>query len=558
MQLRDYQQKAVDGVFSSWNHATSALVVLPTGCGKTIVFASVIHRLLNAPPDRSPTPQVLVLAHREELIWQAQQKIAAVTGADVGIEMADLRISPFLGRLPPVVISTVQTMNAGKGHRRMEKFRPEEFAAVIIDEAHHATSPSYRRIVDWFTTRNPSCKVLGVTATPDRKDEAALGQIFNSVAFEYGVRDAIDDGWLVPVRQKLVTVESLDYSHISTSGDDLNQAELAAVMEEEENLQRIAAPTLEIVRQRRAIVFAASVRQAERLAEILNRSATEKIADWICGETPKVIRREKLASFKSGRTRFMVNVGVLTEGFDDAGVDVIVMARPTKSRALYAQMAGRATRPAADIAARLGETDAAGRRTLIAESTKPSCLIVDFVGNSGRHKLVTSTDILGGRYDDETTARAKRKLREKSEAGEEADVSEALEEAQREIAAEKEEIERKRRSVIAVAKYVQCNVNPFDRFDLVEIAEPDPTMVISPDESFRIRKYLGARKYNKSSLGARQALAREMRRRRRQGVATLGQVKFLMSRGFLAPLRVEEASRMISRLQMKEGWGWRR
>lgn len=564
MKLRDYQERAVDGTFAAWDEGRSALVVLPTGCGKTIVFASVIQRLL---ADGGKKARVLVLAHREELIAQAKDKIAAVVpSARIGIEMAELKANDFFGQPPEVVVSSVQTQNSGKPPR-MEKFAPKDFAAVIVDEAHHAIAKTYRRVIDWFFKGNPACKLLGVTATPDRKDEAALGSVFERVACDYGIADAISDGWLVPIRQQLVSVESLDYSGIRTCGGDLNQKDLAEVMEQEENLQRIAAPTLEIVGNRRAIVFAASVKQAERLAEILNRGSG-KLADWISGETPKDVRRDKLERFKRGELRYMVNVGVLTEGFDDAGVDVVVMARPTKSRALYAQMAGRATRPAAEVAARLGEVEVEGegeqrtdasalRRKMIAESSKPTCLIVDFVGNSGRHKLISSIDILGGRYDYEVVARAKEKMKSKGAAnGEEAsDVSEALETAKREIEAEKAEIERKRKLVLAKAKYVTRAVDPFDRYDLVEAPSADPTMIISSGEERQLRKLL-KKKYALTSLTRKQALVNEMRRRRHSGEATLGQEAFLRRRGFVAPMRAGEARRAIDRISRLEGWGW--
>ena len=564
MKLRDYQERAVDGTFAAWDEGRSALVVLPTGCGKTIVFASVIQRLL---ADGGKKARVLVLAHREELIAQAKDKIAAVVpSARIGIEMAELKANDFFGQPPEVVVSSVQTQNSGKPPR-MEKFAPKDFAAVIFDEAHHAIAKTYRRVIDWFLKGNPACKLLGVTATPDRKDEAALGSVFERVACDYGIADAISDGWLVPIRQQLVSVESLDYSGIRTCGGDLNQKDLAEVMEQEENLQRIAAPTLEIVGNRRAIVFAASVKQAERLAEILNRGSG-KLADWISGETPKDVRRDKLERFKRGELRYMVNVGVLTEGFDDAGVDVVVMARPTKSRALYAQMAGLATRPAAEVAARLGEVEVEGegeqrtdasalRRKMIAESSKPTCLIVDFVGNSGRHKLVSTIDILGGRYDYEVVARAKEKMKSKGAAnGEEAsDVSEALETAKREIEAEKAEIERKRKLVLAKAKYVTRAVDPFDRYDLVEAPAADPTMIISSGEERQLRKLL-KKKYALTSLTRKQALVNEMRRRRHSGEATLGQEAFLRRRGFVAPMRAGEARRAIDRISRLEGWGW--
>ena len=130
----------------------------------------------------------------------------------------------------------------------MSKFDPQRFGVLIIDEAHHATSPTYRRVIDYYRT-NPALKVLGVTATPDRADEEALGQVFQSVAFDYEVLDAIHDGWLVPIEQQMVHVEGLDYSSIRTTAGDLNGGDLAAVLEAEKNLQQMASASVAIINQ---------------------------------------------------------------------------------------------------------------------------------------------------------------------------------------------------------------------------------------------------------------------------------------------------------------------
>ena len=168
----------------------------------------------------------------------------------------------------------------------------------------------------------------------------------------------------------------------------------------------------------------------------------------------------------------MVNVGVLTEGFDDAGVELIFMARPTKSRSLYAQMAGRATRPLPGVVDGHERDTPDLRCAAIADSKKPSCLIVDFVGNSGRHKLMTTADILGGNVSDEAVARATKTVKD---AGAEVDMRAALEMADEEIKAEaerrKREDEAKRAKLLARAKYTQRTVNPFDAFDLTPQAD---------------------------------------------------------------------------------------
>src|SRR5512133_289536 len=245
MILRPYQSAASDAIFKEWQENDSTLVVMPTGGGKTVLFADVIRRVF---PRRA-----LVIAHREELIFQARDKIQRVTGLTADVEMGDYRAEGGLFEQARVIVSTIQTQcSGGDGGGRMSKFDPHRFGVLIIDEAHHATSPSYRRVIDYYRT-NPALKVLGVTATPDRADEEALGQVFQSVAFDYEVLDAIHDGWLVPIEQQMVHVEGLDYSSIRTTAGDLNGGDLAAVLEAEKNLQQMASASLALIKQREAL-----------------------------------------------------------------------------------------------------------------------------------------------------------------------------------------------------------------------------------------------------------------------------------------------------------------
>lgn len=450
MQLRSYQQQAVDGAFEAWKASNSTLIVMPTGTGKTVVLSHIIKR--------RPRGKALLLAHREELIWQGASKIEKVTGHKPGIEMAEFAADTSLFGGSDVVVSTIQTQGAGEGGEgRMSRFDPHEFALLIVDEAHHAVAKSYRRVIDYYR-QNPDLKVLGVTATPDRADEEALGQIFESVAFEYELPRAIDDGWLVPIRQRAVYVEGLDYSSVRTHSGDLNGTDLARVLEYEETLQRIVAPTAELIGRRKALVFAASVAQAARMAEIFNRYDGTKAA-YICGNeklVSKELRRKIVADFASGTIRVLVNVGVATEGFDDPGIEVVVMARPTKSRALYAQMAGRGTRPLAGIVDAWPTPQE--RIAAIAASAKPCVEIIDFVGNCGRHRLITTADILGGNYSDEVVERARKKA--ESSGGEPVDMTEALADEEKKV---QEEQERAQRAGLRVkARYTSQVSNPFE------------------------------------------------------------------------------------------------
>lgn len=230
MILRDYQERSIKGIFHAFVQFDSTLLVLPTGTGKTCVFAELIRRVQ---PQR-----VMVLAHRQELISQAREKIEAIAGVECEIEMADMVAATSMFGRSPVVVSTVQTqISGGTGTERMRRFDPMEFGLLIIDEAHHAASSSYRRIIAHYR-QNPNLKVLGVTATPDRTDELALGEIFESVAFDYEIIDAIHGGYLVPIDQQFVTVSDLDFSRVRTTAGDLNGADLAALMEQERTCRK--------------------------------------------------------------------------------------------------------------------------------------------------------------------------------------------------------------------------------------------------------------------------------------------------------------------------------
>lgn len=458
---RDYQAEALSGIHEQFQNNDSTLLVMATGLGKTITFSQVARDYLKH-------GRVVVLAHREELISQAHQKLWHICGIEPDIEMGEYRTHDFDAFRSRLMVSTIQTQIAGN---RMEKFKPDDYSLVVIDEAHHACAKSYRRVIDYYR-QNPRLKVLGVTATPDRADEAALGQIFESVAFEYGIKEGIDNGWLVNIEQQSVYVEGLDYSSIRTTAGDLNGAELARILEFEENLHRIANPTVELCKGKKTLVFAASLVQAERLTEIFERY-NPGCARWVHGKTPKDERKQLFADYAENKFQYLVNVGVATEGFDDPSIEAVVMARPTKSRSLYAQMVGRGTRPLPKVVD--GLSTAEERCAAIANSRKHSVMVVDFVGNSGRHKLMTSADVLGGHYSDEIVERAKKNAETKSAENKlPVDVLDELELAEREIEREKQlAAEAARRSKLKInALYSTAAVNPFDRFGITPCREP--------------------------------------------------------------------------------------
>lgn len=517
---RDYQSKCIDAIFTEWQTVTATAAVLATGLGKTHIFAKVIER---ARPLRA-----LVIAHRKELIEQAKARIYDATGLQSDIEMGWERADDTMFNKKPVVIATVQSLNSGKGKKRMHKWNPEEFGVIVIDECHHATAKTYRAIIDYFR-QNKAARFLLVTATPDRGDEEALSQVCDSVAFTYDILDGVNDGWLVPITQQFCPVSSLDFSHVRTTAGDLNEGDLAKIMEAEENVQGVCHPALEVLyglepktlsnmpvsqwtnylssvgkNPRRAIVFTVSVAQAEACCNILNR-VIPGIAEWICGKTPKDDRAEILSRYQSGKTPVVVNCSVLTEGFDAPATEVIFMARPTKSRALYAQMVGRSTRPLPGLVD--GVATAEGRKAVIAISPKPRCRIIDFCGNSGRHKLICALDVLGFKHSDEVIEAAIAKAKADGKPVtvlKQLSAAEADLEKKRREAAERLRLaqEARKRGIVAKADFHHVEVDPFGQ---KQFATFHKSKHIGPPATDKQKKVIGNAGINPKELTKKKA-----------------------------------------------------
>jgi len=472
MDLRPYQQEASDAIVEQLDEHGSTLVVCPTGGGKTVIFGHVAGRYPG---------NVLVAAHREELIFQARDTLKKMLpNDDIRIEMGEMRAmrrarpgqKKYWTDTPRVVVASIQSLH----EKRIEAFDPKYYDLLIIDEAHHAAkkNKTYRRMLDHFQ-QNDRLKVLGVTATPDRADEASLGQVFESVAFDYGLRDAINDGWLVPIEQQMVHVEDLDFSQINTRMGDLAAGQLDEIMAQEEMVHKVVTPTLDIVGEKKTLVFTAGVAQAHRMAEVINRHRPNH-AVALDGKTDRDERRHQIERFSQGEYQYLIGCGIFLEGFDEPTIEVIVQARPTKSRSLYAQIIGRGTRVLPNLieGVRGGEfwrlPTVEERKAAIAGSDKPAVLVVDYVGNAGRHKLVYSGDVLAGNeYTDEEVEAAEQIAKEAGKKGEKTSVDEALMEARRQI---ESQLHAKRQRVIAKARYSVRQVNPFDVFDTRPGREP--------------------------------------------------------------------------------------
>lgn len=555
MIFRDYQRRCIDSVFEEWNSgAFSTLGVAATGIGKTIIFAGVADRMIRNHFPRKV--KVMVLADKRELIFQAADKITKATGRSCEIEMGDYRAmgSDLLGS-NLIVVSSIQTHCSGSdGGGRMGKFDPNEFVLLIIDEADGAVSKSYRRVIDYYKT-NPKLKILGVTATPDRTDEQALGQIFETVAFQYELLQAIADGWLVEPIPHNVDILGLDYSGVSTTAGDLNGPELANVLENEKTLQGMAGSSIDIIGEKRSLYFAPSVPCAETFCEILNRHR-KGMAAWVCGKTHEDDRKRINEDFHSGKLQVLCNFNTHSVGFDCPGIEAVILGRPTKSRRMFAQWVGRGTRPLPGIVESL--QTAAERVAAIAASAKSSVDVIDFVGNSGRHKLVNLGDILGGNVSDEAIERVMQKVREGGSQRIMQLLTDEEEKLRQEQAVEREKKrlkdEARRIRLVAKVDYSMNRVDPFDVLQMQpakergwnmgkQLSEPQKNILrgqgIDPDS----RPY-----------GEMKQILNELFRRWNSGDCTFGQMKILKERGLPTNITKAEATKIIDGIAIKEGW----
>ncbi|MCI7325584.1 DEAD/DEAH box helicase [bacterium] len=391
MTLRPYQQGAREKVHAEWDAGRlRTLTVLPTGTGKTIVFSAVAEDQVRA-GDR-----VLILAHRGELLDQAAEKLKKSTGLGCAVEKAE---SSCLNSWYRVTVGSVQSLQRPQ---RLEKFPHDYFGTIIIDEAHHAITDGYRRILDWFGC----ARVLGVTATPDRGDMRNLGEVFDSLAYEYKLTDAIRDGYLCRILAQTIPLK-LDISTVGMSGGDYSAGELGSALDP--YLDQIASEMSDRCKDRRTVVFLPLIKTSQKFRDILN--AHGFFAAEVNGQSAD--RAQILADFSAGKYNVLCNSMLLTEGWDCPGVDCVVVLRPTKVRSLYSQMVGRGTR--------------------ICDGKK-DLLLLDFLWLTDRHELCRPADLVC-----EDHAVAQQMTDNLAAAGCPEDIEEAAAQASEDVIAQREE-----------------------------------------------------------------------------------------------------------------------
>lgn len=513
MKLRDYQEEARVSVQSQWEKGIKrTLLVLPTGCGKTIVFSKVIE-------DRvKKGERVLVLAHRGELLDQAADKLEKSTGLKCATEKAE---QTSVGSWYRVVVGSVQTLQREK---RLSQFPKDFFDTIVIDEAHHCISDGYQRVLQYFEEAN----VLGVTATPDRGDMRNLGSYFESLAYEYTLPKAIKSGYLSPIKALTIPLQ-LDLTSVGQQAGDFKSSDLGNALDP--YLHQIADEMVKNCKNRKTVVFLPLVKTSQKFTEILNSKGFR--AAEVNGESKD--RAEILEDFDKDKYNVLCNSMLLTEGWDCPSVDCVVVLRPTKVRSLYSQMVGRGTR--------------------LFEG-KTELLLLDFLWHTERHELCHPAHLIA---ENEEVAKAMTKQIE--EAGFPLDLEMVEKKATEDVVAQREEALAKQLAEMKRRK--RKLVDPL-HFEMSIQAEDLSSYVPSfgwemcppSEKQINTLEKLGILPDEIDNAGKATKLLERLDKRRDEGLTTPKQIRFLEGRGFehVGTWSFDSAKKLIDRIAAN---GWR-
>jgi superfamily II DNA or RNA helicase len=512
--LRPYQQEAREAVHEAWTDHRSVLMVMATGCGKTYTASRIVH-------DRHQSGRILWLAHRGELLDQAAETLTERVGLSCNVEKAELRAprDMDLWGARPVVVASVPSLRG----LRLKEWDKNAFATVVVDEAHHAPAKTYRDILGHFE----GAKVLGLTATPDRGDGTGMHTVFDHCGFEYDIRRGIREGYLCSIQQTAVQCADLDISDVSTVAGDLNQGQLEQALIDGGVLHQTAAPLVELAGRRQTLCFTAGVAQAHALADVIaGYLGNANLVKALDGTTPKDVRRMHIADFRSGKIQFLLNCAVLTEGFDAPETACVAVARPTKSRSLYAQMIGRGTRIKADGG---------------------DCLILDFTGNSGRHRLVTPLDVLAGKPLDDDILSDALGMCADGKPSEEALLAAEQRKREREEAAA--EARRRAQKIKAKVAYSTRNVDPFDFLGVQRDTYGPP----ASEKQLRFLRNMGVDVEQGAGRFECSKMIDRLQRRRSKDMCSYKQARLLARHGLPGDLSFTDARTAIDAIA-NNGW----
>lgn len=516
MELRPYQKEAKEAIFEQWDSGVlKTLLVLPTGCGKTVVFAKVTEECVRK-GDR-----VLILAHRGELLDQAADKLMKTTGLGCALEKAE---SSCQGSWFRVVVGSVQTLMREK---RLGGFPADYFNTIIIDEAHHCISDSYQRVLQHF----PEAQVLGVTATPDRGDMRNLGVYFESLAYEYTLPKAIKEGYLSPIKALTIPLK-IDMSNVSVQAGDFKASEIGTALDP--YLEGIAQEMQKYCMDKKTVVFLPLVKTSQKFRDLLNAYGFQ--AAEVNGDSQD--RAEILQDFDTGKYNVLCNSMLLTEGWDCPSVDCIVVLRPTKVRCLYCQMVGRGTR-------------------LSPDTGKDHLLLLDFLWHTERHELCHPASLI---CENEEVAQKMTENLEQ-EAGIAVDIEEAEKTASEDVVAQREEALAKQLSEMKKRK--GRLVDPL-QFEMSIQAEDLSNYVPSfgwemgppSDKQKHTLENLGIMPDQIENAGKAAKILDRLDKRKNEGLTTPKQIRYLESKGFqhVGTWQFHTAKNLIDRIA---GNGWK-
>ena len=383
VKLRDYQHQCLETILARYKAGIRRqLTCLPTGSGKTVIFAEFprYFRMKN---------QMLVLAHRSELLDQAQEKIRQAN-PNLRVEVEQAGRSADSGS--HVVVASVPTLGRS-GSKRLHRLDPDRFFLIVVDEAHHATATTYRRVLEYFGVFAPdSPKLLaGFTATPKRGDGLGLDAVFQEIVFSKSLPEMIQGGFLSPVAGYRVETE-IDLSRVKTRMGDFVASHLSQAVNVVERNAVIVKVFRSHLEGKQTLCFCVDVAHAHSLANAFDNEGIRAAA--VTGNMDRIERAKVIEDFSAGKIQVLANCMVLTEGYDEPAVEGIILARPTHSTLLYTQMIGRGTR---------------------LHPGKENVTIVDIVDVTRAHSLTTLPGLFGlsERFDLEghTTDEAEKAIR---------------------------------------------------------------------------------------------------------------------------------------------------
>ena len=507
MDLRPYQKEAVEAITREWSSGNKkTLLVLPTGTGKTIVFSQIIRECVKK------GERVLVLAHRGELLEQAQDKLYHAFGLRAALEKAE---NTAQGAWERVTVGSVQTlMRQG----RLDRFATDYYDTIIVDEAHHILSPSYQTVLEHFS----SAKVLGVTATPDRGDMKNLGTYFDSLSYQYSLPKAIQEGFLCKIKALSIPL-SIDLTGVSIQAGDYQAASVGHALEP--YLEAIAEQMCNYCQDRKTVVFLPLVAISQKFCEILKNKGFR--AAEVNGESDD--RKEILEDFDRGAYDVLCNAMLLTEGWDCPSVDTIVVLRPTKVRSLYSQMVGRGTR---------------------LSPGKDHLLLLDFLWLTDRHDLCHPVSLIA---EDEKVAQKATAMIAESDGA--MDIIEAVEEGEQEtlrareeaLAAELASMRKRKKRLVDPLQY-ELSINAEDLVNYVPAFGWE--MEEATEKQIQMLEKHGVFADASMSKGKAKKLIDRLVQRQEVGLATPKQIRLLERYGFqkVGTWQFSAAQSMIGRI----------